>query len=401
MDALVAVAAGIVLGAATGLLPGLHVNLLAALALLLPLGPEASLGIIAIGVVHTFVSILPTTYLGMPDDGALSVLPAHRLRMEGHAREAVRISLHASMLAVLAAIVLLLPYHWVLGRPEVLPFLEAAAPAILLAVPAWLALHDRHRGRAAGVAVLAAALGWLAFDWPVAGFLPGAATPLLPLLSGLFGIPTLLWALRRRSTPHPQYPAPSGLPHGTHRAGLRGVTAAAFTAVLPGLTAAVATSLAMPRGRQDPRRVLATLSAVNTAHLCLALAVLWMTGRTRSGLAIAWADRNRVLPWTWLPPPDLMAVLATFLVAGAAAVVLTPLVEPAYERALLRLRPGGAEAATLVLVTALVALTTGWTGLLLFAAATFVGSVPLVVGVRRVHLAAALSVPIALKLAGL
>lgn len=401
MDTIVAVAAGIAIGAATGLLPGLHVNLIAALALLLPMGAEASLGVVAIGVVHTFITILPSTYLGMPDEGALSVLPAHRMRLDGMARQAVQISLHSSMLAVIAVLLLIVPYHWVVARPAVLPFLELVAPVVLVAVPVWLIARDHRPWPASIIAGSAAGLGWLAFDWPVAGWLPGAATPLLPLLSGLFGIPTLLWAMRRRQTGVPQTAAESRVPRGTYGAGMRGLTAAMFTAVLPGLTAAVATSMAMPATRQEPGRVLATLSAVNTAHLCLAMAVLWMTGRTRSGLAAAWADQNRVLPWTWMPPPDLLAVLTTFLVAGACAVVITPLIEPWYERFLARLRPGRAEAVTLVLVLALVAVTTGWTGVLLFAAAIFIGSLPLIVGVRRVHLAAALSVPIALKLAGL
>ncbi len=401
MDAVTAVALGIAVGLVTGLLPGLHVNLLAALSLLLPLGNHAGLAIVAVGVVHTFVSILPATYLGMPDEGALSVLPAHRLRMEGSAREAVRISLHASMLAVLAMTALLLPYRLWLALPPVLPFLRLIAPALLLAVPVWLVVRARRRGAAALCAILAAGLGWLAFEWPVAGWLPGAATPLLPLLSGLFGVPTLLWSMRQ-DLPAPRSQEPAGtMPIGTHRAGLRGVAVASLTAVLPGLTAAVATSLALPGRDVEPRRVLATMSAVNTAHLCLALAVLWMTGQTRSGLAIAWTDRHDVLPWTVVPPPDLMAVLATCLIAGAAAVWATPLIEPTYERVLAKGRPGHAERWTFAMIVTLVAIVTGWPGLLLLAAATFVGCLPLRLGTARVHLAAALSVPIALKLAGL
>lgn len=396
MDALIL--AGLAVGLLTGLLPGLHVNLLAALALLLPVGPDVALALVAVGVTHTFVSILPTTYLGMPSDD-LSVLPAHRLRMEGSAREAVRISLHTSMLAVLAVCVVALPYRVVLGHDAVLPFLEAIAPWVLLAVPTWLVVRDASPPRALACACLAAGLGWLALDWPVAGLVPGAATPLLPLLSGLFGVPTLLWAMRGGIAAPASLDPPRHVPRGTHRAGGRGVLAAAFTAVLPGLTAAVATSLALPR--RDPRHVLATLSAVNTAHLCLAMVVLWITGRTRSGLAIAWTDHRSVLPWTLTPPPDLIAVLATMLVAGAVAVFATPWIEPAYERSLLRLRPGAPEAVALLLVTGLVAVTTGWLGLLLFATATSIGSVPLALGVRRVHLAACLSVPIGLRLAGL
>ena len=77
---------GAALGIATGLVPGLHVNTLAAVALALPwLPPEgAAMALVAVGTVHTIVNILPATYVGAPDeDDVTVVLPAHRLLQAG------------------------------------------------------------------------------------------------------------------------------------------------------------------------------------------------------------------------------------------------------------------------------------------------------------------------------
>lgn len=398
MAALSAALLGALVGLVTGLVPGLHVNLLAALALAIPGLPEdAAWALVAVGTVHTFVSILPTTYLGAPEpETALSVLPAHRLLRDGAGPEAVQISLHASMVAALAAVLLLWPLHRVLMVPESLPFLQRAAPVILILVPLWMAWRDARPLAALGVGSLAALLGHLAFDWPVHGILAGAATPLLPLLSGLFGVPTLLWALgTREPLPEQDAPPPDA---GAPGAALAGVGAASFTAILPGLTAAVATAIAMPR-RASPRRVLATLSAVNTAHLIIALAMLWMVGRTRSGLAIAWEALRPTQGWVGLPPPDVLGLGAVVLASGALAVLATTWLDGPYRRALASLPPRLPELLALATIVALVALTTGWTGMLLLVAAVFAGLVPLAAGTRRVHLAAALSVPIAFRLA--
>ncbi len=380
--------AAAIIGVITGLIPGLHVNLLAAVALTIPGMEPWSDALIVIGVVHTFVTILPTTYIGAPDaDSPMAVLPAHRMLLAGDGALAVRLSLQSSMVAAIMAVAWLVPYHWVLTRPRTIVAIDAMAPFVLLAIPILLAARARSPW-AWAVTLLAAGLGWVAFDWPIHAWLPGSA--LLPLLSGLFGIPTLLAARR-----HIPWQRPAHDPPLEGRATIGGVLASAVTAVLPGVTAAVATAFAV---RGDERKVLAAMSAVNTAHLIFALSILWILGKTRSGLAIAWSTWSHASPWLVVPPPDLVQMMGLVLLSGAAAVVATLSLERRYRRVLQRLAPGVGEKAALAIIVALTAITTGWTGLLLLAAATVVGRLPLQVGIARVHLAACLTVPIAFRL---
>lgn len=89
---------GVALGTISGLTPGLHANnfalRLAAAAPSVP-GPPMLVGaaMLAAGVVHTFLDIVPAIALGVPDAAmAASALPGHRLVIEGRGHEALRLS---------------------------------------------------------------------------------------------------------------------------------------------------------------------------------------------------------------------------------------------------------------------------------------------------------------------
>ncbi|MFP4591201.1 MAG: tripartite tricarboxylate transporter permease, partial [Halobacteriales archaeon] len=103
---LLATVAGAGLGIVSGLIPGLHANnfalLLAGLAPSVPADPlVVGAAMLAAGVVHTFVDVVPALAIGVPDaDAAVTALPGHRLVLEGRGREAMRLSALGSVLAV-------------------------------------------------------------------------------------------------------------------------------------------------------------------------------------------------------------------------------------------------------------------------------------------------------------
>ncbi len=380
---------GVLVGTLTGLLPGLHVNTLAAVALAAtPPGEAMALWLVAVGTTHTVVNILPATYLGAPgEDTALAVLPAHRLLLQGQGPLAVATSIRASVAAATVAALAVLPYRWLMDRPgQVLALLDASTLYILLAVSAMLVLGSQTRIRAALVFTAAGALGLVARDVPM----PSGSSHLLPLLGGLFGVPTLLWSLRDPPTlprQHAASPTPDLGAVG------RGVAAAAWTAVLPGLTAAVATAVA-GRRRDTAAGTVATLSAVNTAHAVLALAVLWITGRTRTGLADATQQGFAVQSWGTGPPGALQWVLLTAVASALMAALVTSLIDKMAHGTIHHLPPRLLPAVGFFIVVILTLwLTHAW-GVALLAVAALVGTLPLVWGTWRVHLVGALIVPI-------
>src|SRR6056297_2956146 len=162
--ALAAVSAGVALGTCSGLVPGLHVNtlalLLAAAAPLAP-GPPHLVGaaLLAAGVTHSFLDVVPTLALGVPDPAmAVSALPGHRLVMGGRGREALRVSALGSGAAVAVAFVAGAPVTWAAKRVAPVVYAHLSVGIVLL-LGFLLAREPSWRARLGGaLAVVASGL---------------------------------------------------------------------------------------------------------------------------------------------------------------------------------------------------------------------------------------------------
>jgi len=155
--------AGTGLGTITGLVPGVHVNtvsvmLLAATASLATLFVSMGIGagnvglvvgciIISTSVTHTFVDVVPSTFLGAPEeDTALAVLPMHELLLSGRGYRAIALSALGSALGALFSFTLLMPYRLVMGPPiNFYPVLRSITFLILVGICLFLMLTDPAR----------------------------------------------------------------------------------------------------------------------------------------------------------------------------------------------------------------------------------------------------------------
>lgn len=412
MDALTALAAtavGCGAGLVAGLLPGMHVNTVCAIALsLVPgVGPAIAVALCAMAVAHGFASHLPSTYLGAPgEDTLLSALPAHRMLLEGRGPEAVQVSLDGALAGLVLATLLLLPYKWLLGEPgRLLAALEATMPWVLAAILAFLLAREVPRGPrvvawSALVLALAGALGLVAGRVTVAALVPVPASPLLPLLSGLFGAPALLETLRHHPAVPPQEPVgriPAGVRRRSRRGIASGVAAASLVSVLPGMTSAVAAAAARAgaRDERDARPVLATLAAIGQAQVVFAFGAFWLSLRARSGLAVAVQQAWPTTAWlSGSPPVALQWLLLAALASGVAAHAATASVAHRAASWTAAVRPRALSASALALLGLTVAVLSGLDGLAIFVAAAAVGLVPAATGVGRVHLTGCLLVPV-------
>ncbi|WP_435066997.1 tripartite tricarboxylate transporter permease [Haloplanus sp. C73] len=383
--------AGVALGTCSGLTPGLHANnfalLLASVVPVMP-GPTVALGaaMLAAGVVHTFLDVVPALALGVPDPATAAVtLPGHRLVLDGRGREALRLSALGSGLAVVVALVVAVP----LTRA-----VEAAYPTLRRHLPVTLAVvggilvatEPTWRRRAAAVCVLAVAgaLGWAVLDLSLSG--PVAAGGVLaPLFAGLFGAPVLVEALDGEGIP-PQADPTVTLDRRT-LAGTAGAGAGAGALVgyLPGVSAAVGTVLVLPAvpGDSGARGFLVASSGANTANTLFALFALLALGTPRTGVMVA-MDRAEV-------PAAAGLLVATACLASAVGFALVVSVGDAYLRTVGRLDHTRVSLATGGLLVVLAYIFAGWLGLAVFALAAVVGLLPPLVGVRRVHLMAVLA----------
>lgn len=396
--------AGVCLGAVSGLVPGLHANtfalLLAAAAAGVP-GPRIYVGaaMLAAGVTHSFLDIVPALALGVPDPAmAAGALPGHRLVLEGRGREALRLSALGSGLAVLFAAPLAVPVTAAMTR--LYPILTARLSLLLLCVATLLVVTEsgvRPTVGAAGALAGSGLLGVSFLDAEPAGALP-ITDMLVPLFAGLFGAPVLLAAIEGDGVP-PQADAQITSPRrAVVSLALVGTLCGAAVSYLPGVSSGIAATLALgvvaggvPSPGDDvdgSRAFVVTTSGVNTATAVFALFALVALGTPRTGVLVA-MERAEV-------PTAVPELLAAIAVAAVVSTLLVPLVGDRYLRSVGRLDPTALSVGALALLVVLSAVFAGPIGVAAFAAATLVGHVPPRFGARRVSLMGVLLVPLAL-----
>ena len=393
--ALAFVAGGVALGAVSGLTPGLHANnmalLLASAAPSVP-GPPlyVAMAMLAAGVVHTFLDIVPSLALGVPDAAmAAAALPGHRLVLEGRGREALRLSALGSGGAAVLAAPLSVPVTQLMTA--VWPVLRTNLRAVLAAVAVLLVLTERTPAAMAGAAVSLLASGLLGLAvldlTPAAPLAAGGM--LAPLFAGLFGAPVLVDAVGGGSVPPQDDPvlAVSRREVG----GLTGVgtVAGAVVGYVPAVSSAVAATaalLAVP-GRYGARGFVVATSGVNTSNTIFALFALVALGTPRTGVLVAVDSVGA--------PLSLPHLLAAVAVAAAAGFGLVVTVGDRYLAVVGRLDATKLSLGILVGLAGLSYLFAGGIGVVAYLAAAVVGLVPARFRARRASLMGVLLVPLA------
>jgi putative membrane protein len=202
MVPLLALVVGMLLGMLSGLLPGVHSNTIASV--LSQVGMDSSsfafLVVAAVGA-HLAFQFFPSIFLSIPDDSVVaSVLPGHRLALEGRGREAIAICAFCILAAALCSALLLpvslvvLPAAYALIEPHLAVVLAAASCCLLFSERQW-----RKVLLALGVFLLAGILG-------VASLQGAINDSLFPLFSGLFAASGILLSF----TSHRKLPKQQG-----------------------------------------------------------------------------------------------------------------------------------------------------------------------------------------------
>ena len=392
----VSVIAGAALGTASGLVPGLHANnfalLLAAAAPTIDADPLfLGTAMLAAGVVHSFLDIVPALALGVPDAAmAIAALPGHRLVLAGRGREALRLSALGSLVAVVLAIPLAVPITAAMVR--LYPTIRSNLAIVLVGIVCLLVVTERSPRRALAALALLTASGLLGIatldvdpDAPL-----GAGSMLVPLLSGLFGAPVLIDALDGTGVP-PQGGAELLLSRrrflGTAGAGS---IAGAIVGYLPGVSAAIASVLALPAvpAEDVDRGFIVVTSGASTSNTVFALCALVALGTPRTGVTVA-MDNAGV-------PLELPVLLVTVVIAACAGFLGVVMLGDRVLAVIGSIEPEIVSSVVLILLVGLSAGFAGIFGAIVFPVATLLGLVPPRLGVRRVTLMGVLIGPLLL-----
>jgi putative membrane protein len=441
------------LGFGAGLVPGLHMNNIAAAITAYTGATAAVFGLLG-GIVgsagtplliscfisaalvgHLFAESITSTYLGIPAEDAVSVLPAHRLARAGLGETAVRSSADGSLCGVLVAAALLLPMCLFMGHPIEFYRLLARVMGFIMIFFTGVLLCTEGLGRPGakmGVSILKAALMFSAAgilgvtvlctdfcacsipDFPITdrGFVLRSSL-LLPLFAGLYGVPSLILGLRSETVldfadcPDDSY---------AHSPGKRDIMmcilGGALVGWMPGMTAGSSATICAPSVRECPEdtdvhgsvRFIWLYSSISASGAVFAVGALFMILRARSGCmdAVQFFLGDLVEPGSIarnLEP--MLLILVSMLIAAWLGHMLISNFNPKLHRVRKTICSRRVAIASLVFVGSLSLLLTGTRGALVMATAVCLGLLPPLTGVRRIQLMGCLLVPITMNFFGL
>lgn len=385
-----ALIAGLFIGIITGLLPGIHINLVSALvlssvALATHIAPLAlATFIVTLAITHTFLDFIPSIYLGAPEeDTFLATLPGHELLKEGKGHEAVVMALYGSLGAIVLALIASPLYLYLI------PLLEknivGIMGIILITVCSYTIIREDRWHVALIVFALAGFLGYASFNLPV-------KDPLLPLLSGLFGASGILVSLGEKTTIKPQHVPPVNIIRPTTKeirnALLGSILVAPPCSFLPALGSGYAAFLSSEFFEQSRRGFLMLNGAINTFIMLVSFILVYTIGKARTGSAAALETLIHA------PSSGEIAILFTVVVLISILAFSIGVQLSKYSaKYIATVNYQLLSKSVLGFISLIIVALSNMFGLIVFLTATALGVFTIKSNVKRIHLMGALLVP--------
>ncbi len=392
-----AVLIGCLAGTFTGLIPGIHVNLISVLLVsmsgyLLGFTDPLTLAvfIISMAVTHTFLDSIPSIFLGAPDaDMALGVLPGHKLLLEGKGYEAVKLTVIGSLLALIATLILIpfmIPFV-----PKIYSFVQPYMGHILILVVVYMILKEKRLSKilwGSFVFFISGILGIIVLGWE------NLEQPLFPMLSGLFGISTLIISLFQ-NVEIPKQHITETIKVG-FIAKVKAIAAAVFsgslTGLLPGLGAAQAAILAMQIvGNIGNYAFMILIGGINTVNFTFSLVTFYTLQKARNGAVVAILEIIKKISLE-----QLLVFLFAALVAGCIAALLALFFARIFSKLIVKVNYKKLCIGIISFIALMVIYFSGVIGLLILITSTAIGIVAPLMGVKRSNAMGCLLLPVIL-----
>jgi putative membrane protein len=385
---------GILAGTFTGLAPGIHINLVAMLlfissAALLSFTSPIVLAcfIISMSVVHTFIDFIPSIFLGAPEEStALSILPGHRLLLEGKGYEAIRLTTIGCFVGILS-LLFIVPI-FIITLPAVYETLNFLVPFAMILASAFLVIKEKKPFLGFIIFMFAGILGILTLSFY------SIKEPLFPLLTGLFGISTILTSISQK-TKLPKQKITSEKTKSREIFSIlpSSIVSSSLCAFLPGLGSSQAAVLGsqLEKKSSEPKNFLILLGMISTLVLGLNFAALYILNKSRSGTGVI---IQRLIPEISLA--HLWLFLAVMLVSGSIAVFLSLFFAKAFAKYISMINYTRLNYVILFILTSMSIIISGPLSLIVIITATSLGILAINSGVRRIQLMGCLIVPVIL-----
>lgn len=392
---------GIGIGVFAGLTPGLYVNttipIIMSLSFLFQSPYQIVALIISIAITEIFINYIPSVFLGAPEaDTSLSVLPGHRLLLEGRGHEAIKLTIIGGLSCLIISLIIIsiLASYFQLLYTITRPYIQY----LLILVILFMILSEKKLKKivySSFIIVITGLMGLIVLNSPIAN----QQNILFPTLTGFFGMSILIISLSEKSK-IPQQQNDSKLSISIKemiKAMLLGSLAGIIVGFLPAVgVSQAATMVQYMGGIGDSRGFLITVSGINAANNVFSIISLYLIGKTRGGTGVV---IGQILG-------DLTLFDTTFLIgiilftAGIASLISLYLSKK-IPRYLEKVNYRTLSFLIISLLVFMVFLLTGGPGLLILFTSTSIGILCARIGIRRSHCMGFLLIPTLIFFMGL
>jgi len=378
---------GILAGTLTGLIPGIHINLVAISLLSLTLIqnlPTTTLliFIIAMAITHTFLDFIPSIYLGAPsEDTSLSVLPGHELLLDGQGHNAIKLTLIGSAIAIIS-LALIIPV-FILVIPKIYPLIQRMMGILLIWIALFLIYNEKNgKLKATLIFILAGFLGLTTLNLNV-------QNPLLPLLTGLFATSTLLHSIKSKTILPEQKIEKLDIPK-SHlvKPTIATILISPVCSLFPGLGSSQAAIIASElSGKSTREQFLILLGSINTIVMSVSFLTLILFQKSRTGAAFTLSQITN------LTTQHLPLILTTTAISALISIPIALYISKTTAKNIHKIPYTKLSTITLVFLIIIITYLTGLLGLLILATATALGLTCIEFGTRRSFLMGAILIP--------
>lgn len=392
IEILIAILLGCLIGIITGLTPGVHINLVSLIvvsisAYLLEFTQPLVIAIfiISVAITHTFLDAIPSIFLGAPDaETVLSVLPGHRMLLEGRGYHAVLLTLIGSLFSIILIVIFAWPVALIVQKTY--PTISKFIGLILITSSAFLIFREKKsRFWAFFIFFLSGVLGIASLN------MSSLKNPLLPLFSGMFGISGLIISLSEKvKIPKQEV---SELKISNKKIGsamgscfVAGNLCSFLPALGPSQAAIIGSQLTKDLGDDG---FLILVGGLNTITMGLSVIGLYIIDKARNGAIVSVSQLMESFTIT-----DLIICMGAMLVVAGVSTILTIKITKIFSRIMSKVNYPKVCLSIILLIIILTTLLCGPMGLLILTVSTSLGMLPPLVGIGRNHLMGSLLLPV-------
>jgi len=387
-----AVIIGCILGIITGISPGIHINLVSALVIsysfyLTKLFPNEliAVAVISMAISHTFLDIIPTTFLGVNNDDNLAyLLPSHKLLLEGKSMLVIKLSCLGCFLGLVSTILLTPLLIFLL--PKIYPIIKDYIPYILIILSLIIIYQSSTPLNSFFIFLVSGILGVLTLS------LKTLNQPLLPLFSGLFGLSSLVLTIKNNTKIPEQHKVKLIINKTKLSINIfLSLFSAVLTSFLPALTSAHTTKIvSWLNNKVSEEDYIVINNSINTIAMFLSIIALYTINKARNGAIIAISN---IITINY---SNLILLIVASIISSFIAIFLTLSISKIFSKLIVKVNYKLLCIFIICLIILITLFISSYLGIIVLFTSCGVGIIAISTNVDRINLIGCLIIPVVL-----